>query len=89
MVFLRMNDFKVIPRRTKLSRRLSYSIGIEASHPPLCPLSWSGIPEGAGHIFDSPVAPQAAVVYSLPAGLREITGVYQIESDIRKICSYC
>lgn len=61
------DEILVIPKRTKHSKRLSYSTGIEASRPPLCPLSWPGTPEVAGHIFDSPVALQAALVYFLPA----------------------
>lgn len=49
---------------------LAYSTGIEASHPPLCPASFPGIPGGAGHIFDFPVALQAALVYSLPRKMK-------------------
>lgn len=49
---------------------LAYSTGIEANHPPLCPASFPGTPGGAGHIFDFPVALQAALVYSLPTKMK-------------------
>lgn len=51
-------------------KKLAYSTGIEASHPPRCPVSFPRTPGGAGHIFDFPVALQAALVYSLPAKMK-------------------
>lgn len=57
--------------KTNLLSILSYSIGTEASHLLLCPLSFRGTPEGAEHIFDSLVALQAVPVYSLPEKTKE------------------
>lgn len=61
----------------------SYSIETEASHPPLCPHSWPGAPAGDGHIFDSPVAVQAAPVYFLPVGMNKMAGVNQTVTNIQ------
>lgn len=76
------------PEKTKILRRQSYNIETEGSRPPLCPLSWSGTPEGVRHIFYSPLALQASLVYCLPAWMKEATVINQ--TKIRKIfCKAC
>lgn len=57
----------------KRSRQMSYSIGIEADLPPLCPRTETGTPEGGGHICGCPVVVPDHLVCSLPDESNETT----------------